>query len=140
MIIKTSTQKSWVNKGTEFAGEFKKLCKEEILQIYSTMSETKAAFAERTIRSLEKTPYRYMEDNGYQYIQKLSQFITTLNSRKSCSKDLLPKISWIPIFCPLSTGSQYEIIEKTKFKYGDRLRISKNDSAIRTGYEPKHSK
>ena len=42
-----------VDKGTEFAGEFKKLCKAEGIQIYSTMSETKAAFAERTIRSLK---------------------------------------------------------------------------------------
>ena len=38
-------------KTTEFAGEFKKLCKAEGIQIYSTMGETKAAFAERTIRS-----------------------------------------------------------------------------------------
>ena len=29
------------------------------------MSETKAAFAERTLRSLKKILYRYMEDNGY---------------------------------------------------------------------------
>ena len=43
----------WVDNGTEFAGDFKKLCKAEGKQIYSTMSETKAAFAERTIRSLK---------------------------------------------------------------------------------------
>ena len=29
----------WVDKGTEFAGEFEKLCKAEGIQIYSTMSE-----------------------------------------------------------------------------------------------------
>ena len=46
------------------------------------MFETKAAFAERTIRSLKNTRYRYMEDNGYQCIHKLSEFVTTLNSRK----------------------------------------------------------
>ena len=34
------------------------------------MSETKAAFAERTIRSLKKILYRYMEDYGYKYIYK----------------------------------------------------------------------
>ena len=56
----------WIDKGTEFAGEFKKLCKAEgiqIIQIYSIMSETKAAFAKRTIRSLKKIIYRYREDN-----------------------------------------------------------------------------
>ena len=40
--------KNWVNKGTEFAVEFKKLCKAEVIQVYSTMSETKVAIAERT--------------------------------------------------------------------------------------------
>ena len=40
------------------------------IQIYSTMSETKAAFAERTIRSLKNILYRYMEGSGYKYIHK----------------------------------------------------------------------
>ena len=47
---KNQPNKKWADKGTELAGEFKKLCKAEGIQIYSTMSETKAAFAERTIR------------------------------------------------------------------------------------------
>ena len=41
-------KKNWFDKGTDFAGQFKELCKSEGIQIYSTMSETKAAFAERT--------------------------------------------------------------------------------------------
>ena len=45
-----STKKIWVDKGTEFAGAFKKSCTAEGIQDYCTMSETKAAFAERTIR------------------------------------------------------------------------------------------
>ena len=49
---KNRPKKIWVDKGTEFAAEFKKLCNAEGIQIYSTMSKTKAAFAERTIRSL----------------------------------------------------------------------------------------
>ncbi len=55
------------------------------------MSETKAAFPERTKRSLKSTLYRYIEDNGYKYIHKVIQFVTTLNSRKNCSLDLIPK-------------------------------------------------
>ena len=66
--------------GTEFAGEFKKLCKAEGKEIYPTMSETKAAFAERTIRSVKKILYRYMENIGYMYIHNLTQVVTTLNS------------------------------------------------------------
>ena len=76
------SKKIWVDRGTEFAGEFKRLSKAEGIQIYSTMSDTKAVFAERTIRSLRNIVYRYMEDNGYKYIHKLTQFVTTLNSRR----------------------------------------------------------
>ena len=57
-------KKIWVDKGTALAGAFKKFCAAEGIQVYSTMSETKAAFAERTIRSLENILYRYMEDLG----------------------------------------------------------------------------
>ena len=49
MITKINRPKKvWVDKGTEFAGAFKKFCTAEGIQVYSTMSETKAAFAERT--------------------------------------------------------------------------------------------
>ena len=51
---KNRLRKVWVYKQAKFAGEFKKLCKAEGIQINSTMSETKAAFAERTKRSLIK--------------------------------------------------------------------------------------
>ena len=60
--FKKSRPKKWVDKGTEFAGEFKKLCKADGIQNYTRMSETKAAFAERTIRSLKNILYRYMEN------------------------------------------------------------------------------
>ena len=50
---KNRPKKTGLARGTEFAGDFKKICKAEGVQIYSTMSETKAAFSERTIRSLK---------------------------------------------------------------------------------------
>ena len=80
---KNRPKKIWIDKGTEFAGEFNKLCKAEGIQIYSTMIKTKAAYAERTIRSLKNVLHRYMEDNGYKYIHKLTHFVTTLNSRRN---------------------------------------------------------
>ena len=76
MIAKRKRPKKiWVDKGTEIAGALKKFCVAEGIQVYSTMSETKAAFAERTIRSLKNLPYRYLEDFGYNYIDRLPQFI-----------------------------------------------------------------
>ena len=50
---KNRPKKIWVDQGTEFAVEFKKFCNVEGNETHSTMSETKAAFAERTIRSLK---------------------------------------------------------------------------------------
>ena len=47
-------EKLWIDKGTDFAGAFEKFCTAEGIQVYSTMSETKATFAERTMRSLNK--------------------------------------------------------------------------------------
>ena len=66
MITKRNRPKKiWVDKGTNFPGEFKKFCAAEGIQVNSNMSETKAAFAERTIPSLKNILYRYMEDFGY---------------------------------------------------------------------------
>ena len=74
----------------ECAGAFEKFCAAEVIQVYSTMSETKAAFAERTIRSLQNILYRYMEDYGYKYTYKLPELIATLNSRRNSSIDIRP--------------------------------------------------
>ena len=70
----------WVDQGTcsryEFGGEFKKFCKSKDIKIYSTRSETKAAVAERAIRSLKNIFYRYMEENGDNYVHKMDSLLT----------------------------------------------------------------
>ena len=48
---KNRPKKVWVDKGADFVGEFENLSKAEGIHIYATNSETKAAFAERTMRS-----------------------------------------------------------------------------------------
>ena len=84
-------EKNWVDKGTEFAGAFNKFCAVEGIQVYPTMTETTAAFAERTIRALKNSLHRYIEDFDYKYVQKLTQFITTLNARTNSLIDMRPK-------------------------------------------------
>ena len=44
---KKTPETLWVDKGTEYRGIFKKFCKEKDIQVHSTISETKAAFAEK---------------------------------------------------------------------------------------------
>ena len=117
-------KKILVEKGTDFAGEFEKLYKAEGIHIYFTMSETKAAYAERTIRSLKNMLYCYMEDNGYKYIHKVTQFVTTLNSRRNCSIDLIPKKVKNSEFFAILYSRPLRELRKPNIKIGNRLRNS----------------
>ena len=137
---KNRPKKNWVDKATEFAGEFKKLCKAEGIQISSTKSETKAAFVERTNRSLKNILYDYMEDNGYKYIHKLTQFVTTLNSGRNGSIDLIPKNVENSDFLSILYSKPLREFGKPKFKVGDRVRILKYDLLFRKGYKPQFTK
>ena len=124
-----------VDKGREFAGEFKKLCKVEGVQIYSTMTEAKVAFAARIIRSFKNIFHRYMEDYGYKYIQKLSQFVINLNSGKNCSIGLIPKKVKNSDFRSIQHGKPLRKNENPKVKVGDRIGISKYYSPFRKSYK-----
>ena len=133
-------KKIWVDKGTELAGAFIKFCAAEGIQFYSTMSETKAAFAERTIRSLRNNLYRYMEDFGYKFIHKLPQFITTLNSRRNSSIDMKPNTVRNCDFMSILYSKPLREFKKPTFRIGDRVRISKYDLAFRKGYKPQFTR
>ena len=136
MITKKNRPKEkWVDKGTEFTGESKKLCKAAGIQIYPTLSETNSAFAERTIRCLKNILYRYMEANGYNNIHKLTQFVTTLNSRRNCSTDLMPKNVKNSDFLSILYSKPLREFRKPKLKVGDRVRISKYDLTFRKGHK-----
>ena len=137
---KTRPKKIWVDKGTEFAGECKKFCKAEGIQTYSTKSEIKAAFAGRTIRCLKNILYRYMEDNGYKYIHKMTQFVTTLNSRRNCSIHLIPKNVKNSDFLSILYSKPLREIWKPKFKVGYIVCISKYDLPFTRGYKPQFTK
>ena len=123
MITKKLTKNVWVHRGTEVAEAFKKFCAAEGTQFYYTMSETKAAFLERTIRSLKSILYRYMEDVGYTYIHKLPQFITTLNSRRNSSIDMRPNTVKNCDFMSILFSEVLREYKKPTFKIGDRVRI-----------------
>ena len=135
-LQKESTQNNLGWQRDRNCWEFKKLCKAGGILIYSTMSETKAAFAERTIRSLKNILYRYLEDNGYKYFHKLTQFVTTLTSRRNCSIDLIPKNVKNSDFLSILYSKPLREFRKPQFKIGDRVRISKYDSPFRKGYKP----
>ena len=57
------------------------LLKVKDIEVYSTMSKTKAE--ERAIQSLKHIIHHYIEDHGEKFVPKLQQFVSTLNCRKS---------------------------------------------------------
>ena len=133
---KNRSKKIWVDRGTKFAGEFKKFCSAEGIEIYSTMNETKAAFAERTIRSLKNILYHYMEDHGYKYIHKLPEFIATMNSRNNRGIDMKPNHVKNSNFMSILHSKPLREYKKPKFGIRHRVRISKYDLPFRKGYKP----
>ena len=96
------------------------------------MSKTKV-FTEHTIRPLKNLLYRYMEDNGYKYTQKLTQFVTTLNSSRNCSIGLIPKVVQNSDLLSVLYCKPPREFRKTKFKNGDRVHISKWDFPFSKG-------
>ena len=64
----------------------------------------------------ENVLYRYMEDLAYKNIHEVSQFVTTLNSKKSCSIDLIPKKVMKFDFCPFCILSHYDNSENTSLR------------------------
>ena len=140
MITKRNRpRKIRVDKGTKFAGTFKKFSAAEGIQVYSTMSETKAAPAERLILSFKNILYRFMEDFGYKCIHKLPQFITTY-SRRNSSIDMRPNtVKNCDIMSILYSKPLREFKTPT-FKVGDRVRISKYNLPFRKGYKPQFTR
>ena len=100
------------------------------------MTETRAAYAERTVRSLKNMLYLYMEDNGYKYIHKLTQFVTKLVCRRNCSIDLIPKKLKNSDILSILYSKPLREFRKPKFKNADRVRFSKYDLPFRKGDKP----
>ena len=100
------------------------------------MSETKATFAERTIRSPKNILCRYMEERGYKYIHK-SQFVNILNSRKTRTINMVPnKVKNCDFMSILYRQTKREFTPP-KFAIGDKVRISTIDLPFTKGYKPK---
>ena len=133
---KNTPEKLWVDKETEYGGPFKNFCKEKNIEVYSTMSETSAAFAERAIQSLKHIIYRYIEDHGEKFIHKLPQFVSTKNCRVNRSIGKSPRDAKNTEFLSIMYNKPLTRYKKLKFKVGDRMRISKNDIPFRKGYKP----
>ena len=62
---------------------FQMFCKEKDIEVYSALSKTKAAFAERAIPSLKYKIYHYIKDHGQNsFISYLNLFLQGMVASK----------------------------------------------------------
>ena len=80
--------------------------------------------------------YRYIEDHGEKFINKLPQFVSTMNCRINRSIGKSPRDVKNTDFLSILYNKPLTRYKKLKFKVGDRVRISKNDIPFRKGYKP----
>lgn len=129
------------DQGTEFynAG-FNNLMKKHNINHYSTFSVTKAAIAERVIRTLKEKLYKYFSLNGsYRWMDILPEIVKEYNNRCHRTTGMKP--------CEINKKNEKKILQsaynhiklalnRPKFKVGDLVRISKNKHVFEKGYTP----
>ena len=138
-IIKQSNRKPnkiWVDQGGEFYNVFKKWLSDNDIIMYSTYNKGKSVVAERFIRTLKNKLYKHMMGAGKNvYYDVLDDVVNKYNNTKHSTIKMKPidvknnKIVYIN-----------EHNEKdSRFKLGDRVRISKFKSIFAKGYTPNWS-
>ena len=141
-IIKQSgkkTNKIWVDQRSEFYNNnFKKWLSDNDIIIYSTYNEGKSVVAERFIRTLKNKLYKHMTTTGKNvYYDILDDVVNKYNDNKHST------IKMKPIDIGDNNKRVYidERNEKdSRFKVGDRVRISKFKNIFAKGYTPNWSK
>ena len=140
-IIKQSERKPnkiWVDQGGEFYNNvFKKWLSDNDIIMYSTYNEGKSVVAERFIRTLKNKFYKYMTATGKNvYYDVLDDVVNKYNDTKHGTIKMKP--------IDVKDNKRVYIDEHnekdSKFKVGDRVRISKFKNIFAKGYTPNWSK
>ena len=142
-IIKQSNRKPnkiWVDQGGEFYNNvFKKWLSDNDIIMYSTYNEDKSVVAERFIRTLKNKLYKHMTATGKNvYYNVLDDVVNKYNNTKHST------IKMKPIDVRDNNNKRVYIDEHnekdSRFKVGDRVRISKFKNIFAKGYTPNWSK
>ena len=140
-IIKQSNRKPnkiWVDQGGEFYNNvFKKWLSDNDIIMYLTYNEGKSVVAERFIRTLKNKLYKHMTATGKKVYYVLDDVVNKYNNTKHST------IKMKPIGVKDNNKRVYidEHNEKdSRFKVGDRVRISKFKNIFAKGYTPNWSK
>ena len=128
-IIKQSERKPnkiWVDQGSEFYNNnFKKWLSDNNIIMYSTYNEGKSVVAERFIRTLKNKLYKHMTATGKYNNNKHSTIKMKLTDVKDNNKRVY-----------IDEHNEKD----SRFKEGDRVRISKFKKIFAEGYTPNWSK
>ena len=132
--------KIWVYQGGEFYNNiFKKWLSDNDIIMYSTYNEGKSVVAERFIRTLKSKLYKHMTAIGKNvYYDVLDYVVNKYNNTKHST------IKMKPTDVRDNNNKRVYIDEhnkkRSRFKVGDRVRISKFKNIFAKGYTPNWSK
>ena len=140
-IIKQSKRKpykTWVDQGSEFYNNnFKKWLSDNNIIMYSTDNEGKSVVAERFIRTLKNKLYKHMTASGKNvYYNVLDDIANEYNNTKHSTIKMKP----------IDVGDNKRVYidehneKDSRFKVGNRVRISKFKNIFAKGYTPNWSK
>ena len=141
-IIKQSNRKPnkiWVDQGGEFYNNvFKKWLSDHDIIMYSTYNEGKSVVAERFIRTLKNKLFKHMTAIGKNvYYDVLDDIVNEYNNTKHITIKMKPK----------GVGNNNKRVyidehneKRSRFKVGDRVRISKFKNIFAKGYTPNWSR
>ena len=141
-IIKQSGRKPnkiWVDQGSEFYNNvFKKWLSDNDINMYSTCNEGKSVVAERFLRTLKNKLYKHMTATSKSvYYDVLDDVVNKYNNTKHSTIKMKPIVV-------KNNDKRVYIDENNKkdsrFKVGDRVRISKFKNIFAKGYSPNWSK
>ena len=140
-IIKQSNKrkpnKKWVDQGSEFYNNvFKKWLSDNDIIMYSTYNEGKSVVAERFIRTLKNKLYKHMTATGKNvYYDVLDDVVNKYNNTKHNTIKMKP--------IDVKNNKRVYIDEHnekdSRFKVGDRVRISKFKNIFAKVYTPNWS-
>ena len=150
-IIKQSNRrkpnKIWVDQGSEFYNRvFKKWLSDKNIIMYSTYNEGKSVVAERFIRILKNKLYKHMTASGKNvYYDVLDDIVNKYHNTKHSTIKMKPidvknnKRVYIDEHNKKVTTNSSSS-ERSRFKVGDRIRISKFKNIFAEGYTPNWSR
>ena len=139
-IIKQSNRKPnkiWVDQGGEFYNNvFEKWLSDNDINMYSTYNEGKSVVAQRFVRTLNNKLYKHMTATGKNvYYGVLDDVVNKYNNTKHSTIKMKP----IDVKNNKRVYTDEHNEKDSKFKIGDRVRISRYENIFAKGYAPNWS-